>query len=526
MLQRNQCQQTKEQDAGQQSIGRQEREAEASAQGPHLHAKRDRRFDILTFWYATNGILLNKLLMLTCLDRTSFTVQIFWKGDPGVENFVIRFPDEGTMTKWRETVQAQKRRLSESRSSGGTIASATGFSWTSNQPPPDNPYLNRIEVDEEDSPSTNISRSTFPVSRNGSNNSLRSFPGPNITSSSRPPHPRMPMADSGIGFVPPLSVNTNVSSNAQSPGDFAGGSYFSPAVDSPISTSTRASSQASMYSFNRQNTPVGGWAPDNNKHRTAPAMGRAPSREGYTRPSIPGVTNPQNPNQSTMTSPQSRLRSASTPDMPNGNDPRARRQPTGPLSPAPENVPVPPIPQNMRTQGNRNQTSPTNNQLPIRNANPSPNYDARGQRVASRPDNYASRQPPVGYGTPYASSTKSEQSSISTEDDKVPWPPQIKVKICYDDSNHYVTIVVGNNIKYRTLADRIDSKMLKITTQAISKGSAKLASEDAEGDIITIQSDDDLQIALEDWAMRNDKVLRTNPALADDFELIWQEKSS
>ena len=39
----------------------------------------------------------------------SYTCQIFWKGDPGIENFIIRFTSEETMKKWAAQVDAQRR---------------------------------------------------------------------------------------------------------------------------------------------------------------------------------------------------------------------------------------------------------------------------------------------------------------------------------------------------------------------------------------------------------------------------------
>lgn len=433
------------------------------------------------------------------------------------------------MVRWREAVQAQKKRLSESRTSGPGGSSKMQFPWLNEQPQPDNPYPPEDDQDEEESQSISTGRSGFPVSRNASNTSLRSFPGPANGNPNRIQHPRLPMTDFGNGnMMPPLSLNTKLPPDAGSPGEFGGHSYFSPSNDSPVST--RIGSQTSMYSFPRQPTTGNGWPHDTNKHRTAPVMGRAPSREGPSRPSMPPMTNPQGHLQQANLAPQSRLRSASTPDIANGSDPRARRQQNGPTSQPSESIPVPPIPPGMRSNVNRSQTtSPVNNQLPIRNANSGASYDSRGQRLPSRHDNIAPRHIQASHAVPngHPPISKHDPSSTSSlEDDEIPYPSQIKVKIWYDDANHYVTIVVGNNIKYRTLADRIDSKMVKITQQAISKASAKLVYEDAEGDLVSIQSDDDVQMAIEDWGTRHEQQLRDRTGLVDDFELIWQEKSA
>src|SRR5580704_3571292 len=39
----------------------------------------------------------------------SYTCQIFWKGDPGIEYFTIRFTAEETMRKWAAQVDSQRR---------------------------------------------------------------------------------------------------------------------------------------------------------------------------------------------------------------------------------------------------------------------------------------------------------------------------------------------------------------------------------------------------------------------------------
>ena len=446
-----------------------------------------------------------------------------------MENFVIRFPDETTMVNWRETVQSQQKRLSESRTSSQTGSTTNPFPWMTHQPPTTNPYGEDDDGDDDESHAPALGRPPLPVSRNASDSSLQSFQRPTTANPGRAPHPRMQNQDIGNGpFTPALSLITNVPGGASSPNEYAAGSYFSPTTESPMST--RISSQSSVYSFPRPAVTGSGWGHDVNKHRTAPAMGRAPSREGYARPSLP-PTGGQHPTQPPTSVPQSRLRSASTPDIPNGNDPRSRRQPNGMTSSPMENVPVPPIPQNIRNPINRSQTtSPNNNaQLPIRGANNPPSYDARGQRLTQRHDMTSARQAAAVHGGPYGPATTSKPDltpTSSVDDDDLPYPSQIKVKVWYDDVKHYVTIVVGNNIKYRTLADRIDSKMLKISSQAISRGSAKLVYEDVEGDVVSIQSDDDVQMAIEDWVARNERPLREKMGNVDDFELMWQERSS
>ena len=440
----------------------------------------------------------------------TYTIQIFWRGDPGVENFVIRFPDEKTMKDWQDRISRQKRVLTDAaRRSGQNGPSDTTFRWQQDQPQPENPYRER-EDDEDDhgSEATLVQgRSGFSNSRNASNSSLRSLGGqqPN----QRIQHPRYPNHETGPGYqAPSLSVNTNIPKSAPSPGEAAGQSYFSPTNDSP--NSVRSSSQASMYGFSRQGAPPPGWNYDNGKHRTAPAMPRAPSREGHApsnRPSAPaGMSQYQ---QSQANQSQSRLRSASTPDM---NGPGQRRQPNGQAYPPAD--PVPPIPNNVRMPVNRSQTaSPPEGQLPIRGAPQS------GMQPYENDDRLIRREE---IEAPPKSAPRNAQMASPGIADKDILPTQLKVKVLFDPSPSHVTIVVPISIKYRTLVDRIDSKMSRVHPASIVRGTAKLKYQDETGDKIGIHTDEDVGLAIEEWATINESKLRQG--VINDFELFWMAK--
>ncbi|KAL9125120.1 MAG: hypothetical protein Q9217_005628 [Psora testacea] len=431
------------------------------------------------------------------IERSSYTVQIFWKGDPGVENFVIRFGDEKTMTEWQETVQRQKKNLGDSaRKSGQNSTSSTEYLYLKNQPRPQNPYREPEDVEDEDEHSSQVHTATgnsrFSESRNASNTSLRSMgaqPGGN-----RGQHPRYAPPDRSDGqYGSALSLNTNVALGAHSPGESAGHSYFSPSNDSP--TSLRSTSQASMYGFPRQQAPPTGWSYENGKHRTAPAMPRAPSREGpppSTRPSLPTMPTSQHP-QSQL---QPRLRSASTPDI---NGPR--RPPNGQLQSPPDNIPVPPIPNNMRIPNNRSRT-----------ASPfDPQFHARG--ATNTAGDVGSKMPLLNPIIP---------NLTAPSDRDAMYPTQLKVKILFDPAPSHVTIVVPITIKYRTLIDRIDSKMVRVSSASIARGSARLRYKDRDDDLIVIKTDEDVGDAIEEWGAVHEHRLRQG--IIDDFELFWQEK--
>ncbi len=73
------------------------------------------------------------------------------------------------------------------------------------------------------------------------------------------------------------------------------------------------------------------------------------------------------------------------------------------------------------------------------------------------------------------------------------------------------------------LIDRIDSKMVKISSASISRGGAKLRYKDAEGDLLTINSDEAVQLAIDDW--RDSHSERLLEGITDDFELYWEERA-
>lgn len=86
----------------------------------------------------------------------------------------------------------------------------------------------------------------------------------------------------------------------------------------------------------------------------------------------------------------------------------------------------------------------------------------------------------------------------------VPLPTQLKVKVNCENGS-YFTLVVAFNITYQTLIDRIDAKLARFTNNSIGKGQLRLRYRDEDGDYVSIESDDDIQIAFMEWreGMRN-----------------------
>ncbi|KAI9765603.1 MAG: hypothetical protein M1840_007292 [Geoglossum simile] len=493
-----------------------------------------------------------------CLQKPgSYTVQIWWKGDPGVENFIIRFQSEETMRKWYNMVDKQNKLFQElERRTGGRVSGGTKnpdmqstkssdvqFAWLKNQGGQmENPYEQQAEDDDDgwtlyDS-AVNTPQSEFSMSRNASSNSLRSRSatgdsGPPMTQvnypqgANRMPPPRFPMLNS-VQPPPPLTLHTQVQGNAApSPGDrvVGGNSYFSPVAESP--SSSRTSSSSGMYPFPRQATPNGTFHEDYTRF-TAPAMGRTASRDGQSvspvyqanarsiqRPSLPAMA-PQLLPQPMI--PQNRLRSASSPDIHNPSGQPRRGLPNSHPHPHPH-PPMPPFPPHIaygasginRSQNNSPTAPP--NVLPIRAATQSPGAQRErlGQQLNYYQGIYApepqilprSVPPPLRTITPISNQALIDREispalgSSSLAGDQSNAAVQLKVKVTFLDN--YVTLVVSSNIKYQSLANRIDHKLARSTTLSIGSGSLRLRYKDEDGDFVTIHSDDDIQMAIADW---------------------------
>ncbi|TAQ85287.1 hypothetical protein B7494_g6381 [Chlorociboria aeruginascens] len=445
--------------------------------------------------------------VLSLGKQGSYTVQIFWKGDPGVENFIIRFSNEESMKKWYAGVDGQRKEQATGSGPPGSTpdGSSPEFAWMRDQTATmPNPYAQEDEEDEDD----HTPVASYPgMPRNPSNSSLRSrsTTGESIQSLAgiaRAPPPRFPMGMPN----PPLSLQTSLPGLPMpSPNQRGGDSYFSPVAESPASSlaSSRTSGTPSMFSFPRQGTPQSGWEVDQNRY-TAPAMARVPSRDSSTpgngnayqmngrtpqRPSLPAMAS--NSSQSSIS--QQRSRSYSTPDInaPNGNVNRRTQNGSNGNVPA-----VPGIPAHLhpaydagipRSQNN----SP--NGLPVRSNTQSPGVQR--ERLAQPPQFPNGPQYNRSNTTPMAAADS--RSRTPPPGSEIQLPTQLKVKVTCD--GNYVTLVVAFNITYQSLIDRIDAKVGRFSTNAIAKGTMRLRYRDEDGDFVTIESDDDIQIAFQEW---------------------------
>ncbi|KAI9800638.1 MAG: hypothetical protein M1825_003960 [Sarcosagium campestre] len=464
----------------------------------------------------------------------SYTIQIYWRGDPGVENFVIRFANEETMKKWHAQIDIQRKHNEALKNGSRSLLGSTSdteFAWNTHQPKPvQNPYTEEGEEEEEQQhpyePSAYGNHSQAHMSRNASNTSLRSRSttgdsGGHIHQPPRVAPPRFPM---NPGATPSLTLHTQVANAAPSPGEHPGASYFSPTAESPVST--RTASSMGMYPFPRQPTPNNNWPGEEPNRYTAPAMGRTSSREGQSGPNVyhingrsssrPSLPPMANPSQQQVAMAQNRIRSASSPDI---HNPPGRRNANGqaPTPPVPD-VPMPPFPAHMNYMKNpisRSQTnSPTSamigtHSMPIRAATQSPSLQR--DRMAhhghtsvphSHTHDHHLRQDPralVSHSTPsnHSSGIESRTNTPHGNNDPLPSPTQLKVKVSFD--SNYVTLVVGMNISYQSMVDRIDAKLSRFTSSTIGRGTIRLRYRDEDGDFVTIRSDEDIHMAFTDW---------------------------
>ncbi|GAB0133341.1 guanine-nucleotide exchange factor Cdc24 [Epichloe bromicola] len=465
----------------------------------------------------------------------SHSVQIWWRGDPGVENFTIKFLNEEMMRKWAVGLETQ-RKENAPRHSQSQESISNDFAWTRDHAGGlENPYLSQQEDDEEDhGPAT--APAQYPVPRTSSSGNLRQRSATGDSTQSlagmaRAPPPRFPM------HILPASLSLQTqSSGAQSPSSRGGDSYFSPVAESPASSRTSTASgifPGPAYQFPpKAGTPQSVW----DDPRYAPgAMPRAPSRDGSSSSNTYGMAgggrNARGPSlpamathsQTAAQQQQQRSRSYSTPDVNGAGIPRQRH-------PSQSNIPaVPGIPQHLHPahDGNvpRSQTG-SRNDLPIRTSTQSPGAQrermhqhsgslggamshfaaqplySRGNtpgptgggdslRVDSAAANSRNVSPSIGTG-----SLTSTSNSLATPDP--PMPTQLKVRVNCDSGN-YVTLVVAFNITYQSLIDRIDAKLARFMTSSIGKGTLKLRYRDEDGDSVTIESDDDIQIAFMEW---------------------------
>ncbi|KAI1811997.1 hypothetical protein GGS20DRAFT_578664 [Poronia punctata] len=437
----------------------------------------------------------------------SYMVQIWWKADSGVENFVIKFTNEETMKKWATIIDAQRKE------NAPASAATPTFTWMQGQSVSieDTPYGKREYDDEEDDgeqpvpgqvSSPNMGYNAGGVlPRNVSSGNLRTR---SVTTDSlaRGPPPQVPLP---APPKQPLSLQTH--RDGQAGAGQMGGSYFSPTAESPASSRTSMASTLlnGGYGFSRTSTPQGGWEGGDHNRYTAPAMPRAPSRDGATPVNGRNPRGPSLPAPPPQQTHAQRNRSYSTPDI---NGQGARRANATPV-PA-----VPGIPAHLHPAHDasipRSQTGSPRQDLPIRSNTQSPGVQRErlnqqggqyGGTMAQFPTQPIHSRQPTPSSVSQAMNIDGRQAAAGAAPgagSDLPIPTQLRVKVIVGSGN-YITLVVPFNITYQSLVDRIDVKLARFTNSSIGKGSLRLRYCDEDGDLVNVESDDDIQLAFYEW---------------------------
>ncbi|RAL61461.1 hypothetical protein DID88_009390 [Monilinia fructigena] len=420
----------------------------------------------------------------------SYTVQIYWKGDPGVENFIIRFSNEETMKKWYEGVDRQKKEHANAGAQASTSPDtvARDFEWmrdqTASMP---NPYAQQDEEEEEEdysgttaygSPPNSGMPPNFGLPPNGSmalNSSSTSLRSRSATAESnqslagiaRAPPPRFPV---GMGITPPLSVQTQISVPLPSPSQRLGDSYFSPIGESPAS-----SARTSTASSGIQNSVSGASYQMN---------GRTPQR-----PSLPAMAS-----QSQAAAAQQRSRSYSTPDI--NAQQGVRRLPNGALSTPQGQVPaVPGIPAHLHPAYDAGVPRSQNNSpngLPVRTNTQSPG--AQRERLQQQQQSqYPNGSQNLSVSQPNYPRNNTTQVPTAALDSRL--PPSLMTGNAGMSLSPEGDMSLPTQLKIASML-----KLGDFSTNAIARGTMRLRYRDEDGDFVTIESDDDIQIAFQEWS--------------------------
>jgi len=427
--------------------------------------------------------------------------QIFWKGDPGIENFSIKFLTDDMMQKWYKELNKQKDSWTGSRNNTNSrsLTSTTEFISLQGSSQLENPYKQDDEDDEEvdlnsilNNESYNSSHPTLAEFASGWNQSQTSLRARSTTieSNSVPPSrtapPRLPpgsLQNPGPG----LSIRTqHLQSSSFSPaGDRYAESYFSPVEESPMST--RTSTSSGMYPTPRQgHFSEGGYA----NH----VPYRSTSREQMNQQGYPSAARQAGrpSHQASASAPSNgpattRNRSISSPSI---NDAQ-RRVTDSNRPPMPDGIPA------HIQRAHTNSPHLGSGGIDERVAMMSP-----AMRFANSPSMNGPATPRISTPMQYQRELMSPGLGSQTPNPDMPTPSQLKVKVHASAAGQVLTLVVPGNITYQSLKDRIDAKLQRSTNISLTDRGAgntvKLKYLD-EDDYVNIASDEDVQIAFETW---------------------------
>jgi cell division control protein 24 len=99
--------------------------------------------------------------------------------------------------------------------------------------------------------------------------------------------------------------------------------------------------------------------------------------------------------------------------------------------------------------------------------------------------------------TPASMESRNMSPPLSQQDSNI--PTQLKVKVHCPSAGSTMVLVVSTNISFNSLKDRIDAKLQRSTSVSLGSGQVKLKYLDSENTYVSIQCDDDVQEAFENW---------------------------
>ena len=340
------------------------------------------------------------------------------------------------MKKWIAVIETQRLFFAEESRRAALSTSEMQFKYIQDQGELMNPYR---EEDGDDHEYPGYADSD--LVRNASSLSLRSRSTTNDSITSGNKHA-------------PLTLRTQQLHNAVSPIERYGNSYFSPVAESPVSYSSRTSSSSGvMPPSSRQSGSVSGHTEDNNRF-TAPAAGYRKDLAHAYHSVDPKTGRYVSPPQAAVMA--SRMRSASSPDVHTLN---SNIKSAGHNAP-----PIPSVPAHLSSSiVNRSQ-----------NNSPLYNNNMRAQTIS----------PPL----------MSPASSFG----EGMMPSQLRVRVKVPSEGSTMVLVVGVNITFQQLKDRIDAKLQRHTNLSLANGSVKLKYL-YDDEFVTIQTDEDVQTAFETW---------------------------
>jgi cell division control protein 24 len=173
-----------------------------------------------------------------------------------------------------------------------------------------------------------------------------------------------------------------------------------------------------------------------------------------------------------------------------------------------DNVPVPPIPAhmaNMKAPISRSQNGSPISQLPLRT------QPTLHTTHFNEPEYNETRN--SGQLSDHATSPLTQEP----EGDQY-MPTQLKAKVNFEDN--YVTLVIATNILFRSLTDRVDAKLARFTDRSIGNKTVRLRYRDEDGDFVTIDSDEAVQLAFLEWREQHRDMLAKG--LVGEIQLYCQ----